>query len=133
MSDDHYAEYSDQEFVERLLSADCHTERGLFPSPSRQLPRPLAEFWPRFGPQWDGLAVAHTVRGTRAMLLVEAKTHIPEMAAAPAQARGEPAMQHIRQSLNAVRNFLEVRTPVDWLPRSISTPTGWRTSTGCGN
>lgn len=114
LREDHYAEYSDQEFVERLLSADGYTERGLFPSPGRQLPRPLAEFWPRFGPQWDGLAVVKTGPSTRAMLLVEAKTHIPEMAAAPAQARGESALQHIRQSLDATRNFLEVRTAADW-------------------
>lgn len=114
LREDHYAEYSDQEFVERLLSATHSAGVPGLPSPGQQLPHPLADFWPRFGPQWDGLAVVNTGQSARTMLLVEAKSHIPEMAAAPAQARGEPAMQHIRQSLNAVRNFLEVRAAADW-------------------
>lgn len=114
LREDHYAEYSDQEFVERLLGAPHSAGVPGLPPPGRQLPRPLAEFWPRFGPQWDGLAVVNTGRGARTMLLVEAKSHIPEMAAAPAQARGELALRHIRSSLDATRSFLEVRTAADW-------------------
>lgn len=100
---DHYAEYRDQSFVDRL--ADSPYFRGSLPTPV-----PLADFWPRFGPQWDALAV--TDRGQ--ILLVEAKAHIPEMVAAPSQARGESARRRIQESLQAVKAFVESRAPVDW-------------------
>jgi len=58
--DDDYAEYYDDSFLERL---------GV-----TKLSMPLAEFWPRSGPRWDGLA--RTSDGK--LILVEAKAHIAE-------------------------------------------------------
>ena len=101
---DHYAQYRDQSFVDRLTGSPH------FRQPSPQTPSELSGFWPRFGPQWDALAV--TDKGQ--ILLVEAKAHIPEMVTASSQARGESARQQIQQSLNAVKIFLNSKSPADW-------------------
>ena len=101
--EDHYAEYRDQSFVDRLSGS------RYFSVPSRSQ-QELSEFWPRFGPQWDALAV--TGRGQ--ILLVEAKAHIPEMVTAPTQARGESALERIRESLGRVKAFVNSKAPVDW-------------------
>ena len=100
---DHYAVYRDQEFIDRLESSRYLT-RPL------QVRRQLAEFWPRFGPQWDGLGV--TDKGQT--LLVEAKAHIPEMVTAPTQARGESAIQLVQKSLKEAKAFVNSKTQVDW-------------------
>src|SRR3972149_1570207 len=61
MKDDAYAEYSDDEFLERLkVNLNQVT---------------LGNFWPRRGPVWDGLG--RTNRGD--VILLEAKAHIAEM------------------------------------------------------
>ena len=101
--EDHYAEYRDQSFLDRLASSMYYRAPAM-------AQRDLAEFWPRFGPQWDALAV--TDRGQ--VLLVEAKAHIPEMVTAPTQARGESALQRIRESLGTVKTFVNSRAPADW-------------------
>jgi hypothetical protein len=101
--EDYYAEYRDQEFIDRLGGSRYFRQ----PLPTR---RPLNEFWPRFGPQWDGLGV--TDQGQ--ILLVEAKANIPEMVTAPTQARGESALQRIQLSLREVKSFVNSRIPVDW-------------------
>ena len=100
---DHYAEYRDQSFLDRLAGSPH------FRAPS-QTQRDLADFWPRFGPQWDGLAV--TDKGQ--ILLVEAKAHVAEMVTAPSQARGESAQQKIQESLRTVKNFVNSKPPADW-------------------
>ena len=101
--DDHYAEYRDQSFLDRLAGS------LLLPPPGKPQCA-LADFWPRFGPQWDGLAV--TDKGQ--ILLVEAKAHIAEMVTAPSQARGESARQKIQDSLRAVKSFVNSKSPADW-------------------
>ena len=58
VSADAYAEYYDEEFLDRL---------GL-----SELKSPLEKFWPKSGPRWDGLA--RTSSGK--ILLVEAKAYI---------------------------------------------------------
>jgi hypothetical protein len=94
-SDDDYAEYSDQAFLERL---------GI------SLPkRALDEFWPARGPVWDGLA---RIDGGR-VVLVEAKAHIGEFASPPSQASGA-SRRKIEQSLGEVRRFLKGRPDVQW-------------------
>ena len=100
---DHYAEYRDQTFLDRLASSDHYRQ----PSVPQQ---DLADFWPRFGPQWDGLAV--TDKGQ--ILLVESKAHLAEMVTAPTQARGESALLKIRDSLSRVKSFTNSRSPADW-------------------
>ena len=101
--EDHYAEYRDQSFLDRLAASMYYR------APMRAQ-QDLSEFWPRFGPQWDALAV--TDRGQ--VLLVEAKAHIPEMVTAPSQARGESALLKIQESLALVKNFVNSKAPVDW-------------------
>ncbi len=101
--EDHYAEYRDQSFLDRLAGSLYYRAPAL---PQRD----LSDFWPRFGPQWDGLAV--TDRGQ--IILVEAKAHIPEMVTAPAQARGESALLKIQESLGRVKAFVNSKAPVDW-------------------
>ena len=101
--EDHYAEYRDQSFLDRLAASMYYR------APMRAQ-QEFSDFWPRFGPQWDGLAV--TDRGQ--VLLVEAKAHIPEMVTAPGQARGETARQRIQESLQAVKSFVESKSPADW-------------------
>ena len=100
---DHYAEYRDQSFVDRLAGS------RYFNAPW-QPQKALSDFWPRFGPQWDGLAV--TDKGQ--VLLVAAKTHVAEMVTAPAQARGESARQKVQESLGLVKNFVNSKSPADW-------------------
>ena len=100
---DHYAEYRDQSFLDRLSGS------RYFRTPERPQQQ-LADFWPRFGPQWDGLAV--TDKGQ--VLLMEAKAHIPEMVTAPTQARGESALQKIQASLGTIKSFVNSKAPVDW-------------------
>ena len=101
--DDHYAEYRDQSFLDRVSGSMYYREPTL---PQQG----LSDFWPRFGPQWDGLAV--TDRGQ--VILVEAKAHIPETVTAPTQARGESALLKIQESLGRVKTFVNSKAPVDW-------------------
>ena len=101
--EDHYAEYRDQSFLDRLAGSWYYRE-------PEQPQQELSGFWPRFGPQWDGLAV--TDKGQ--LVLVEAKAHVAEMVTAPSQARGEPARQRIQESLGVVKNFVNSKSPADW-------------------
>jgi len=58
---DEYAEYYDEEFLERLGVTNVRV--------------PLHCFWPRSGPRWDGLARTDSGK----VILVEAKAHIEEV------------------------------------------------------
>ena len=60
IEEDHFAEYFDQSFIDRL---------GL-----KELRVPLQDFWPNGGPRWDGLG--KTASGK--IILVEAKAYIEE-------------------------------------------------------
>ncbi len=57
---DDYAEYYDQEFLDRLGVSGLKV--------------PLTDFWPRSGPRWDGLARTDSGK----LILVEAKAYIEE-------------------------------------------------------
>lgn len=93
--EDEYAEYRDNAFVDRL---------------SLKLPkRPLQEFWPRRGPQWDGLG--RTDSGS--VLLVEAKANLPELISSASQASAV-SMSLIQTSLREVQDFLGVEANIDW-------------------
>lgn len=94
LAGDDYAEYQDEAFLSRL---DVQLEQ-----------RPLASFWPRRGPVWDGLGV--TDRGD--LLLVEAKSHIPELLSTAAAS--ELSLARIQASLNETKNYLGVNEPSDW-------------------
>lgn len=95
LEDDGYAEYSDQEFVDRLEVSLEHV--------------PLKAFWPRRGPHWD--ALASTGRGD--VILVEAKAHIPELVSTPTQASGG-ALAKIRRALGETKASVGSHGQADW-------------------
>jgi hypothetical protein len=91
---DSYSEYQDSEFLERV---------GLGPLTQR-----LREFWPRGGPCWDGLA-----RIEGGCLLVEAKSHVPEVYGGGCGASPK-SMAKIQVALGATKAWLGVSPNVDW-------------------
>ena len=92
LESDAFREYRDQEFLDRLGVALNS--------------RPLAEFWPRGGPWWDGLA--RTSEG-RCVL----KANIPEFNSDPS--RASPASLHrIQAAFAETKAFLRVRSDTGW-------------------
>ena len=95
LKDDGYAEYRDQSFTERLgVSLDNV---------------PLKAFWPKNGPQWDGLAT--TAQGD--VIIVEAKSHIPELVTDATGAQGK-SLEKIRDSLDSTKRFVGSHSEADW-------------------
>jgi len=95
LSDDDYAEYRDQAFLDRLDVVLAN--------------RPLNEFWPRRGPQWDGLGRSEVGD----LLLVEAKAHIGEMASPPSRA-SDRSLAIIGTSLAETQRYLNVPVGTNW-------------------
>lgn len=95
LTSDEFAEYRDDDFLERL-----NVELAA---------RPLLSFWPRRGPQWDGLG--KTKRGS--VFLVEAKSHLAEIQS-PASQAGSVSKKLIEKSFKEVKSFLGVESEVDW-------------------
>lgn len=95
LENDDYAEYRDQAFLKQLGIPVGSVD--------------LKSFWPRLGPQWDGLA--RTDRGD--LILVEAKAHISEMCSSPTGAKGK-SLGLIRASLDETKRFVRSRAKVDW-------------------
>ena len=94
LESDCFAEYRDAKFLKRLgVSLNC---------------RPLKDFWPRKGPQWDGLA-----RSGDRLLLLEAKANIPELDSTPTGAAGD-SRKKIKKALAKTRKFLKVSSETDW-------------------
>ena len=91
---DQWAEYRDEE----LLHALGRPELG----------ERLRAFWPRGGPQWDGVA-----RAGETVFLVEAKAHLEELKSA-CQA-GETSREMIARALERTRTSLNARPGADWL------------------
>ena len=96
-NDDGYAEYRDDAFLTRL---------GLTPSHHK----PLNEFWPNRGPQWD--ALGKTEQGE--LLLVEAKAHIPEMKSPKSGANSAASIALIQASLQQTKKCFAPNSEVDW-------------------
>ena len=92
---DSYAEYRDGDFLEQLTIKLTN--------------RSLPVFWPRRGPQWDGLAKTEDGK----ILLIEAKAHLPEMKS-PASLASETSLKFIRESLREVKSFLDIQSDTDW-------------------
>ena len=95
LADDDSAEYRDSKFLERIGRPD--------------LGEALQAFWPKRGPQWDALGVAG-----EAVILVEAKAHVGELASSCA-AGAKASLQKIRQSLTKVKAALGATPEADWL------------------
>jgi hypothetical protein len=62
LKDDAYAEYSDQAFLDIL---------GI-----KHLKIPLSNFWPRGGPQWDGLGKNRCQNRCRILIRVEKESNL---------------------------------------------------------
>lgn len=95
LKDDDYAEYRDSAFIERL-GIDLHKYN-------------LSDFWPRGGPQWDGLG--RTPDGS--VFLIEAKAHISEVISHMA-ASSPTSKKKILASLQETEDFLNVKFTNDW-------------------
>lgn len=95
LEDDEFAEYRDQDFLNRL---------GVV------LPqRNLETFWPNRGPQWDALGL--TESGT--VLLVEAKANIPEVVSSGTEATRKSRDMIVR-SIGEVQEYLGVDPSISW-------------------
>jgi hypothetical protein len=95
---DNHSEYRDREFLE-IIGAG-------------HLAPKLAEFWPRGGPCWDALA---RLDGG-GCVLVEAKSHVPEVYGKPCGAAGG-SLSLIQSSLAQTKEWLGVNQDADWLGR----------------
>jgi len=96
LAGDGFAEYRDAAFLHRLGLA--------------HLAPALADFWPRGGPAWDGLARA----GDR-VVLVEAKAHLREAVSSPCMAASPTSRTRIAAALNAARDGLGGTPGPDWM------------------
>ena len=92
---DEYAEYRDQAFL-NLLNVKLEKI-------------PLAQFWPKRGPQWDALAKSSTGK----LLLVEAKSHISELIST-LKAEDEGSMRRIQRSLEETKHYLNSKVRFEW-------------------
>ncbi|NMQ06847.1 hypothetical protein E4Q08_17125 [Candidatus Accumulibacter phosphatis] len=92
---DDFAEYFDQEFVDRL---------GL-----GELDVPLNDFWPKSGPRWDGLA--RTKSGK--LILVEAKAYIEEAVDYKSKA-GADSKARISKALATAKAAFRATADANW-------------------
>lgn len=95
LKDDDYAEYVDQDFITRL---------GI----SSKIIKPLNEFWPNGGANWDGLAKDNDI-----VFLMEAKAHITEQMIDSSKAT-ENSLRLIEKSLKETKEFLSVKSDISW-------------------
>lgn len=96
LREDGYAEYYDQEFLDKL---------GL-----PRLSKPLKSFWPRSGPRWD--ALAKTARGR--VLLVEAKAYVEESVDFASRASNPESLTQIHHALEAAKKGFGARHDAPW-------------------
>lgn len=94
-TEDNYAEYRDQAFID-LLDVDLVNV-------------PLNKFWPSRGPQWDALGKSD--KGT--IFLVEAKAHIPEINSPRTQAKGQ-SLHQIQSRLDETKRYLNAKPEINW-------------------
>jgi hypothetical protein len=86
LKNDNFSEYRDDDFL-KILELD-------------NLKKPLNEFWPKAGPQWDALGKYNNV-----VFLVEAKANILELRSPGCKASSEKSKYLIKQSLDNVKNI----------------------------
>lgn len=101
---DDYAEYFDDEFIDRLCVSDLLV--------------PLIDFWPRSGPRWDGLGRTKTGK----LILVEAKAYIEEAVVIAAEPRRNLSRQSSRRLLRQRKPLVQILTHLG-KPHFINTQT----------
>lgn len=72
----------------------------------------LREFWPKNGPQWDGLAVVNGINGEKGFLLVEAKAHLDETKS-DLKAVSNQSINKIKKSISRTQEYYGIGTN-DW-------------------
>lgn len=72
----------------------------------------LKDFWPKNGPQWDGLAVVNGAYGQRGLLLVEAKAY-PGETKSDLRAECDESVRKIESSISRVQGYYEIQ-PNNW-------------------
>jgi hypothetical protein len=92
---DRFAEYRDEAFLDLIGE--------------QQLSGQLRSFWPKRGPQWDALARA----GEETVVLVEAKSHVPEFCT-PGTGAGPDSRAAIVRSLDTVAEALGAKPKCAW-------------------
>lgn len=92
---DEFSEYRDADFL-RLLDL-------------QRLEGDLAAFWPRHGPQWDGLAKVDDHK----LVLVEAKAHVKEFCTS-GTAAGEQSRAKIEASFEKLARALDASPKMSW-------------------
>jgi hypothetical protein len=96
LTNDGYAEYFDESFLERLGVSN--------------LKLPLATFWPKSGPRWDGLA--RTEGGK--LVLVEAKAY-PEEAVDGSSGAGPASLRKIEAAIAEAKKAFGASDDASWL------------------
>jgi hypothetical protein len=97
LEEDEFAEYRDASFLQRVGLSDLTEE--------------LTHFWPKSGPQWDGLG--KTLDG-EALILVEAKANVPELIST-CGAKAETSLDMISKSLAETQRWLKCQNSlIDW-------------------
>jgi hypothetical protein len=96
LKNDGYAEYFDESFLERLGVSNLQV--------------PLARFWPKGGPRWDGLART----GTGKLVLVEAKAY-PEEAVDGSSGAGPTSLQKIEAAIAEAKKAYGASHDANWL------------------
>ena len=91
---DDFAEYRDRSFLDVLGLGHLNAD--------------LSAYWPRGGPQWDGLG-----RLGDGVVLVEAKAHVREFMTDPSQA-SEASLEVIRAAFSRVQCDLGCKPGGDW-------------------
>jgi hypothetical protein len=69
-------------------------------------------FWPANQPNWDAIATVEGPYGLRGVVLVEAKSHIAELASSAGASEG--SLRVIRASLAATQRYIGTDESVDW-------------------
>lgn len=93
---DGYAEYYDEDFLDRLGVSNLRV--------------PLREFWPKSGPRWDGLART----ASNKLIVVEAKAYPEEAVDFGTRARGK-SRELIMTSLEDAKIAFGASAAADWM------------------
>jgi len=92
---DDYAEYYDEDFLDKL--GVCLNRES------------LESFWPQSGPRWDGLGVTDGGQ----YLMVEAKAHVRELRS-HISAKSDSSISRILYSFSKTKEYLRVDARTDW-------------------
>lgn len=68
----------------------------------------LRKFWPKNGPQWDGIAVAEGKENKKGFLLIEAKAHTDETKS-DMRAVSDKSIEIINKAFNEVQSYMGVK------------------------